>query len=88
MKNEKEECKAEIIHDPYEEIANAIIIQAWEDYKREYKKFVRKGGTMDRELNALERFFRSDWYRFLTAVDGEYLMERLRNDVLKQEKTS
>ena len=40
------------------------------------------------ELAELEEFFRSDWYKQLTEVDGEYLMERIRNDVLKQEKKS
>lgn len=35
----------------------------------------------DAELVELERFFRSDWYKTLTAVDGEYLMDRMKKEV-------
>ena len=43
-------------------------------------------GEADEELAELEEFFRSEWYKKLTEVDGEYLMERIRNEVLKHEK--
>ena len=91
MKNEKVTIKEEVSFDPYEEIANAIVIQACNDYKKAYKQSLHKSGIVgeaDEELAKLEEFFRSDWYKQLTEVDGEYLMERIRNDVLKQEKKS
>ena len=40
------------------------------------------------ELVALENFFRSDWSKILTSVDGEYLMERLRKEVIEEQKKS
>ena len=91
MKNEKAKIKEEVNYDPYEELGNAIVIQACHDYKKAYKQSLRRSGIVgeaDEELAELEEFFRSDWYKQLTEVDGEYLMERLRNEVLKQEKKS
>ena len=91
MKNEKVKIKEEVHYDPYEELGNAIVIQACNDYKKAYKQSLRRSGIVgetDEELAELEEFFRSDWYKQLTEVDGEYLMERLRNEVLKQEKKS
>lgn len=89
MKKEKVNTKEEVSYDPYEELANGIIIQACKDYKSAYKRSLRKtgiAGEADEELAELEEFFRSNWYKKLTEVDGEYLMERIRNDVLKHEK--
>ena len=89
MKKEKVTIKEEVSYDPYEEIANAIVIQACNDYKKAYKQSLRRSGIVgeaDEELAELEEFFRSDWYKKLTEVDGEYLMERIRNEVLKHEK--
>ena len=91
MKNEKAKIKEEVSYDPYEELGNAIVIQACHDYKKAYKQSLRRSGIVgeaDEELAELEEFFRSDWYKQLTEVDGEYLMERLRNEVLRQEKKS
>lgn len=91
MKNGKVTIREDVSYDPYEEIANAIVIQACNDYKKAYKQSLRRSGIVgeaDEELAELEAFFRSDWYKKLTDVDGDYLMERIRNDVMKQEKKS
>jgi len=72
-----------------EELANAIIIQACKDYKSAYIRYLRRYGTPDRldpELAELECFFRSDWYKTLTSVDGEYLMKRMREEVDESQK--
>ena len=86
----KENLKEEISYDPYEETANAIIIQACNDYKRAYRRSILNSEPSDSmenvELIELEEFFRSDWYKKLTTVDGEELMEWLRTDVLKKLK--
>ena len=70
--------------DPYENLANAIIIQACKDFRRAYKRYLRRyrsSGKPDAELLELESFFRSDWYKTLTSVDGEYLMDRIKKEV-------
>ena len=91
MKNEKVTIKEDVSYDPYEELANAIVIQSCNDYKKAYKQSLRRSGIIgevDEELAELEAFFRSDWYKQLTEVDGEYLMERIRNYVFKQKNKS
>ena len=56
---------------PYENLANAIVLQAVKDYRL----------TDDEaELVEIERFFRSDWFGVLTEVDPEYLIRRLRKE--------
>ena len=56
---------------PYENLANAIVLQAVKDYRL----------TDDEaELAEIERFFRSDWFGVLTDIDPEYLIRRLRKE--------
>ena len=69
---------------PYENLANAIIIQACKDYRKAYKRYLRRYRSTDKpdeELVELENFFRSDWYNTLTSIDGEYIMGRIRKEV-------
>lgn len=69
---------------PYENLANAIVIQACKDYRKAYKRYLRKARSAHNdtsELKELERFFHSNWYKTLTSIDGDYLMERLRQEV-------
>ena len=71
-------------YNQYENIANAIVIQACKDYRRAYRRYLRRyrcTGTPDAELTELEAFFRSTWYRSLSALDGEYIMDRIRKEV-------
>ena len=70
--------------EPYEKLANAIIVQASNDYLANLRKKIRNPGSASAEhdIREIERFFRSDWYQVLTSVDGEYLMGRLRKEAL------
>lgn len=71
--------------DPYEKLANAIVLLAAKDYRSALKRLKKYPG--DREAKAaaleLERFFRSKWYTALTSVDGDYLIKNLRKEVLE-----
>ena len=59
---------------PYEELANAIVLQAVKDYRL----------TDDEaELAEIERFFRSGWFGVLSKVDPEYLIRQLRKEKSK-----
>ena len=72
-----------LAEDPYERLANAIILQAVTDYRAALKQIKRKPKnreTID-EAMRVESFFRSGWYSQLTAVDGEYLIRRLQDEV-------
>ena len=69
--------------DPYENLANAIIVQAAEDYRAALKKIKAHPKNKDAIDEALqvERFFRSGWYQRLTNVDGEFLIRKLQENI-------
>ena len=49
-------------------LANAIILQAVKDYRHTYSPQCRA---------EIKRFFRSEWFRALTRLDGEMLRARV-----------
>ena len=75
------------IQTAYCNLANAIIYQAVEDYRKALKgvSYNRKYPP-DIIVKKLEKFFRSSWYRSLTKVDGEYLIERIREEIFGKEQ--
>ena len=56
---------------PYENLANAVVLQAVKDY--------RASDTPNAEKE-IEKFFRSDWFHILTKIDGEWLIRKLRKE--------
>ena len=68
---------------PYENLANAIILMAVKDYRDALKKLKKRPNYEPAKImkSEVERFFRSDWYRELTSVDGEYLISKLQAEV-------
>ena len=73
----------DILTENYEDLANNIIIQAVKDYIRALRS---KRDDRDDRIRELEKFFRSEWFRVLTKVDGEMLISRLKKEVLKNGK--
>ncbi len=71
---------------PYENLANAIVLTAVHDYRDALKKLSRGRKNTDAETtkNECERFFRSQWYQELTSVDGELLIRKLNEEVNAQ----
>ena len=69
--------------DPYENLANSIILLAVKDYKNKKKKLKKWPRNEAAQIMKaeVERFFRSAWYRELTSVDGEYLISKLQAEV-------
>lgn len=65
--------------DPYQNLANAIILSAVKDWRSARRKLKRKPNNKDAKilLKECESFFRSKWYASLTDVDGEMLIRRL-----------
>ena len=63
-------------------LANAIVIQATEDYRRALRRLRRDPRHKDSLIlkDSCERFFRSQWYGVLTDADGEMLMQRIREE--------
>lgn len=60
---------------PYQELANAVIILAVKDYRHTKNPAERK---------ELERFFRSEWFSFLSNLNGEVLLEQLQKEAVRQ----
>ena len=68
--------------DPYESLANAIILQAVKDYRtaRKKRKYHPKNKEAKLIIEDCERFFRSDWFAALTSVGGELLITKLQEE--------
>ena len=61
---------------PYENLANAIVLQAVKDYRLH---------DDEQELANIERFFRSGWFSLLTNVNPEILIAKLRKEKVRYE---
>ena len=63
----------------YENLANAIVLQAVKDYRVALKCLNRNPRNKEAlaDKDEIERFFRSDWFSTLTSVDGEMLIRSL-----------
>lgn len=64
----------------FENLANAIILQAVKDYRK-----ALSGCKVDKRdsksvIAECETFFRSKWFQELTDVDGEYLITNIRKE--------
>lgn len=67
----------------YENLANAIILQAVKDYRmvRRCLKNNPRDKVSLSDKNEIERFLRSQWFAALTKVDGEMLIVSLNPEV-------
>lgn len=72
-----------LAEDPCERLANAIILQAASDYRRDLKKLKKNPQNREvlRDVLQIEEFFRSPWYQVLTTVDGEFLIQKLQKEI-------
>lgn len=68
---------------PYENLANAIILRAVNDYRSALGVLRYSPNDEDATIskNDIERFFRSGWFGLLTKVDPEMLISKLRKEV-------
>lgn len=64
----------------YEELANAIVLQAFKDYRKALFKLVQEPEEWKHRSSKkkLERFFHSKWYRTLTDLDPAILMQEAK----------
>ena len=68
--------------DPYESLANAIILQAvkdWRDSVKKLKKRPRFQPAIDVKKEC-EEFFLSDYFKILSSVDGVWLLTKLKKE--------
>lgn len=71
--------------DGYEELANAIVLQAAKDYRcalKSLKKHPCNSTALSSKLKT-EQYFRSDWFATLTEINPEWLIRRLKSEVAR-----
>jgi len=63
----------------YENLANAIVVQAMQDYRLAIRALNKRPNNHSalKTKAEIEKFFRSEWCRLLTTVDGNYLIENV-----------
>ena len=64
----------------FENLANAIILQVVKDYRKALSGCKVEKRDSKSVIAECERFFRSEWFRELTDVDGEYLITNIRKE--------
>ena len=75
---------------PYNDLANAIIIRAIDDYKMclDRLKYLLREPSFNgkrivetkREIDKIEEFFRSEWYDMMTGISGEDVIKKVRKE--------
>lgn len=70
--------------DGYQNLANAIVLQAVRDFRRCAKVVKRRGyGSNEavKEMREIVEFIKSPWFKTLTSIDPDYLLEKLKEEV-------
>ena len=65
-------------------LAGAIVEQAMKDYRLALSGLKRNPNStiFQRQRKELEDFFRSQWYRDLTRIDGNKLIQKMQEEYL------
>jgi hypothetical protein len=66
-------------------LANAVVLRAVDDYRKALRGKGYYNIPPEKIIRETEEFFMSDWFYFLTKLDGEYLIERLKKEVASEE---
>ena len=71
------------MNDNYQDLANAIVLLAVNDYRKALKTLILypKDRSVKFQIKQIEQFFRSEFYKLLTSVDGEMLISKLYEEV-------
>lgn len=66
--------------EPYQLLANGVVLQATTDYRNALAGIGIGSKSAEDVVIEIENFFRSEYFRILTKVSGEYLIEKLRKE--------
>lgn len=66
---------------PYQNLAQAIIAKAADDYRNALRGDGYGNYSASQVKVECEKFFRSTWFEVLTKINGEVLIEKLRQEV-------
>lgn len=69
--------------DNYNNLANAIILQAVKDYRKALRTLSMNPNNRSAqyERRHIEQFFRSGWFGVLTSIDPKMLITKLKAEV-------
>ena len=69
----------------YEMLSAAIIEQALRNYRRARINILKKYDVINSRIRIreIQKFFKSRWFRFLSELDGEKLIELMENEEIK-----
>lgn len=70
--------------EPYENLANAIVMQAVKDYRQARHKLRKRPKNAEAKavIEDCERFFLSDRFEALTDANGEIILRKLQEEDL------
>ena len=71
----------------YQEVANAIVKQAAEDYRKALNGVGYSKKPAEWVIKEIERFFHSPYFETLTTVSGDYLIEKLKQEHIEKERS-
>ena len=68
---------------PYENLANAVVLQAVKDYRDAARKLSRgkKNIMAEQRKTECETFFKSHYFNVFTDLDGNALLSQLEKEV-------
>ena len=71
----------------YENLANGVVLKAVRDYQHMLINlhFNPNDRKSMRKLEDCEIFFRSEWYKFLTTIDCDNIMEMAKKQVIEHD---
>ena len=71
------------MNENWEKLAQAIILQAVEDYRKCRRLVRRKPNQVEAQkmIREVEAFFRSRWFMQLSDADGTMILEQLKKEV-------
>jgi hypothetical protein len=71
-------------YDVYQELANAIILQAVKDFRKD-AKIVKQDGLYKeaalRDMKYIVSFIKSDWFGCLTEIEPDMLLKKLKEEI-------
>ena len=77
---------------PYQNLAEAIILSAVQDYRDALRDNGSRHGNHIRcnnhTIKECEKFFKSQWFTILSNADGEMIMNKIRKEVQNDSKTN
>ncbi len=66
---------------PYENLANAIVMQAVKDYRGAQHSMRRyPNANAKAMIKDCEKFFLSGWFEALTGANGEFILKKLQQE--------